>query len=253
MDKTYGAATGRVTRVRREGRRPVRGRIGPSRTTMVRKVLLACGILSSLLYVATVVLAPVWWEGYSSASQTVSELIAIDAPTRPLVVPLFTAYSLLVIAFGLGVWGSAGGKRVLRFAAVGLIGKEALGFVVTLFFPIHLRGVETTLSDTVHGLLTFAGVLFMLLAIGCAAAAFGKRFRLYSIATFLMLVVGGVLTGLDQPRLVANLPTPWMGVWERFNIYAYMLWVVVLAVALLRSRSERPKDALDGQNRPEGG
>jgi hypothetical protein len=56
---------------------------------MVRKLLLVCGILSSLLYVATVVLAAMRWEGYSSTSQTVSELIAIDAPTRPLVVPLF--------------------------------------------------------------------------------------------------------------------------------------------------------------------
>jgi hypothetical protein len=215
---------------------------------MVRKVLLVCGILSSLLYVATVVLAPTRWEGYSSTSQTVSELIAIDAPTRPLVVPLFITYSLLVIAFGLGVWGSAGRKRALRVAAVGLVGKEVLGLVVTLFFPIHLRGVEGTLSDTMHGILTFVGVLFMLLAIGFGAAAFGKWFRLYSIATFLMLIVGGVLTGLDQPRLEPNLPTPWMGVWERFNIYAYMLWVVVLAIALLRAQVKQPQDNLDGRS-----
>ena len=206
---------------------------------MVRKILLGCGIVSSVLYVATVVLAPRRWEGYSSSSQTVSELIAINAPTSPLVVPLFITYSLLVIAFGMGVWASAGRKRALRFAAVGLIGKEVLGFVVTLFFPMHLRGVEATLSDTMHGLLTFVGVLFTLLAIGFAATAFGKWFRLYSIATFLMLLVFGVLTGLDQPQLAANLPTPWMGVWERINIYAYMLWVIVLAIALLRAQKAR--------------
>jgi hypothetical protein len=213
---------------------------------MVRKVLLVCGVLSSVLYVATVVLSPMRWEGYSSTSQTVSELIAIDAPTRPLVVPLFLAYSVLVIAFGLGVWASAGVKRALRFAAIGLIGKEVLGLVVTLFFPMHLRGVEATLSDTMHGLLTFVGVAFMLLAIGFAATAFGKWFRLYSITTFLMLIVGGVLTGLDAPSMEANLPTPWMGVWERFNIYAYMLWVVVLAIALLRVNVERPKESDSG-------
>jgi hypothetical protein len=206
---------------------------------MVRKILLGCGIVSSVLYVATVVLAPRRWEGYSSSSQTVSELFAINAPTKPLVVPLFLTYSVLVIAFGMGVWASAGRKLALRVAAVGLIGKEVLGFVVTLFFPIHLRGVKATLTDNMHAILTIVGVLFMLLAIGFGAAAFGKRFRIYSIATFLMLVVGGVLTGLDQPKLEPNLPTPWMGVWERFNIYAYMLWVVVLAIALLRAQKAR--------------
>jgi hypothetical protein len=52
--------------------------------------------------------------------------------------------------------------------------------------------------------------------------------------------VFGVLTGLDQPRLAANLPTPWMGVWERISIFGYMLWVAVLAIALLRAQVERP-------------
>jgi hypothetical protein len=200
---------------------------------MVRKLLVVCGILSSLLYVATVILAPLRWEGYSSASQTVSELIAIDAPTKSLVVPLFIIYSLLVYAFAVGVWQSAGRKRALRFAAVGLAGKEVLGLMVTLFFPIHLRGVEGTLTDTMHGILTMVGVLFMLLAIGAGAAAFRIRFRLYSIGTFLLLILGGVMSGLDVSRMGANLPTPWLGVWERINIFAYMVWVVVLTIILL--------------------
>src|SRR5215213_2841040 len=170
---------------------------------MVRKILLGCGIVSSVLYVATILLAPRRWEGYSSSSQTVSELFAINAPTSGLVVPLFLTYSVLVIAFGMGVWASAGRKLALRVAAVGLIGKEVLGIVVTLFFPIHLRGVEGTLTDTMHGILTFVGVLFMLLAIGFAATAFGKWFRLYSIATFLMLVVDGGLGAHQHLRLHA--------------------------------------------------
>ncbi len=206
---------------------------------MVRKVLLVCGILSSVLYVAAIIVGALRWPDYSSASQTVSELIAIDAPTRPLVVPLFVAYGLLVYAFGAGVWQSAGRKRALRFASIGLVGKEVLGLVVTLFFPIHLRGVEGTLTDTMHGILTLAGNLFMLLALVSVATAFGTRFRLYSIATILLLVVGGALAGLDIPKIAANLPTPWVGVTERVNIYAYMLWVTVLAVVLLRAQRER--------------
>lgn len=211
---------------------------------MVRKILLSCGILSSLLYVATDILATKRWEDYSYTSQTVSELIAINAPTRSFVVPLFVTYSLLVYAFGAGVWRSTGRRRVLRFAAFGLVGKEALGLVVTLFFPIHLRGIEVTLTDTMHGILTMAGNLFMLLAIGCGAAAFGKRFRIYSMMTGVSLVVFGVLAGLAIPRLAANLPTPGIGVWERINIFAYMLWVVALAVILLRT--EKGSGSIEG-------
>ncbi len=75
----------------------------------------------------------------------------------------------------------------------------------------------------------------MMLAIGFGAAAFGMRFRLYSIATLVILVVFGALTGMNGPRIAANLPTPWVGVWERINIGVFLLWVVALATALLRA------------------
>ena len=206
---------------------------------MLRKLLLVCGMLSALLYVATVELAAMRWPGYSPSSQTVSELIGIGAPTRPLVLPLFVVYSLLVYAFGAGMWLSSGPKRALRVAAVGVIGKEVLGLIVTLLAPIHLRGVGGTLSDTMHGLLTLVGVVFMVLGVGFAAKAFGTRFRLYSAATIVIVIGFGIRTGLDQPRLAPNLPTPGMGIYERICIYAYLAWVVVLAIALLGASTER--------------
>jgi hypothetical protein len=42
------------------------------------------------------------------------------------------------------------------------------------------------------------------------------------------------LTFIEAPGIAANLPTPWIGVWERINLGVFLLWVVVLAVALLR-------------------
>jgi hypothetical protein len=40
---------------------------------------------------------------------------------------------------------------------------------------------------------------------------------------------------MDGPRIAANLPTPWVGLWERINIGAFLLWVIVLATMLLRA------------------
>lgn len=199
-----------------------------------KRVLLFCGIISSLLYIATDIFAASQWTGYSAFSQTVSELNGIGAPTRSLTISLWIIYSLLVYAFGASVWKSAEKNHALRFVAVGLIGKEVLGLAVTLFFPIHLRGIEPTLTDTMHGILTMVGNLFMLLALLSAAAAFRKRFGLYSILTSVVLIVFGVLSGTKIPLIASNLPTPWLGVWERLNIFAYMAWVIVLAIVLLR-------------------
>ena len=94
-----------------------------------------------------------------------------------------------------------------------------------------------TLSDTMHLALGAVTVFLMFLAIGFGATAFGKRFRLYSIASIVVLLAFGVLTFLDAPRLEANLPTPWIGLWERINISVFLLWVVVLATVLWRDRN----------------
>jgi Protein of unknown function (DUF998) len=205
----------------------------------MRKVLLVSGILSALLYVAMTLFVAMQWEGYSSASQTVSELSAIGAPTRRLWVSLVPVYAALVVAFGCGIWASAVGNRPLRVVGGVTIADGLLGFA---WPPMHLREVLAagggTLTDTLHLVFSAAAVLLMLLAIGFGAAAFGRRFRLYSIGTLVILGLFGALTALDAPGVAANLPTPWAGVWERLNIAAYLLWVVVLATILLRTSSE---------------
>lgn len=197
--------------------------------------MLVCGILASLLYVAMNIITAVLYEGYSAFSQTVSELSAIGAPTRPLWVSLGVVYSLLVIAFGWGVRHSASGSRPLRIAGVLFMAIGVIGF---FWPPMHQREVIAagggTLSDTLHIAFTFITVPLMMLAMGYGAAVFGKRFRFYSIASLVLMFAFGMLTGLDSSKLEANLPTPWMGVWERINIGLYMLWVVVFAMLLLR-------------------
>jgi hypothetical protein len=43
-----------------------------------------------------------------------------------------------------------------------------------------------------------------------------------------------MLSSLAIPDVKENLPTPWMGAFERINAYAYLGWLVVLAVTLIR-------------------
>lgn len=200
---------------------------------MVRKALLICGILSSLLYAATDILGGMRYEGYSFISQAISELAAIGAPSKPFVDRLFVTYGVLLAAFGIGVWISAGRERVLRIVG-GLLTGIAINGLAWNFSPMHMRGTEMALTDTMHVVHAAVASILILPAIGSGAAAFGNRFRLYSIGTILLLLVSVALTGLDAPRMEANLPTPWVGVMERINVYSYLLWVAVLSIALSR-------------------
>lgn len=208
---------------------------------MTRKIFLLCGILSSLLYIAMLIFVPMQYEGYNSTTQTISELSAIGAPTRPLWVILGIIYSLFITAFGWGIRQSADGNRRLRIAGTLLFVYGIIGQGWT-FAPMHQREVLAagggTLIDTMHiFVMSPVSSLFMLVSMGFAAAAFGNRFRFYSIATIIFLIGFGALTGMDGPDVEANLPTPLLGVWERIMLGVFLLWAVVLAIILLRKEN----------------
>ncbi|HEY9489934.1 MAG TPA: DUF998 domain-containing protein [Chryseosolibacter sp.] len=207
----------------------------PSR--YIQEALLFCGIISSLLYVAVNIIVPMYWDSYDVASQTVSELSAIGAPTRELWTVLCTPYTFLMIAFAWGVWISSKQNRNMRIAGGLLLAYGAVGLFWP-FAPMHLRESLAsgggTFSDTMHIALGAVTEVIFLLALGFAAVALGKPFRYYSIATFVVLLVFGVLTFLDAPGIAANQPTPLIGIWERINIGVFLLWVVVLAIILLK-------------------
>jgi len=200
------------------------------------KNLLICGILSSLLYVLMNIFVPLLFDGYNIPSQTVSELSAINAPTRTLWVFLAIVYILLFAAFGWGVWKSANGNRSLRIVATLIM---VYAIINVYWPPMHLRGNEPTLTDTLHIVWAMVTITMMMLIMGVGAAALGKSFRLYTIATFIVFLTFGVLIGIEAPGIPKNLPTPRIGIWERFNIGAYMLWVIMFAIALLhRQKTE---------------
>lgn len=203
-----------------------------------QKALLVCGIMSSLLYAALNIYVPMHWDAYNSASQTVSELSAVGAPTRRLWVWLSWPYTLLVTAFAWGVWKAGEKNRRLRIAGGLLVAYGALG-IIWPFAPMHLRqdlaAGGGTISDTIHITLGAVTEVFFLLSMGFAAAALGKGFRIYSIVTFILLLFFGVLTFIQAPNVGINAPTPYIGVWERVNIGLFLLWVIVLALILLRA------------------
>jgi hypothetical membrane protein len=208
---------------------------GTGKGNAVRTALLACGILSSLIYLATDVLGGMRYPGYSFTSQAISELMARGAPSEAFVDPLFLVYGVLALAFGVGAFREGAGRgRALRITGALLIAYAAVGLSGPTFFEMSPRGTGAVDGDLLHIVLTGVLVLLLLPAMGFGAFAFGKRFRAYSAATLLIVVAFGGLTAPYGARLAAGQPTPGFGILERIHVYAFLLWVAVLAVALLR-------------------
>lgn len=206
--------------------------------TIFKTILLYCGIISIVWYVAINIILPLQYEGYSMVSQTVSELSAIDTPTRLLWVGFCLPFSILTIGFGYGVWLSAGQSKLIRWTGIVIIADAIIGI---FWPPMHKREIIAagggTITDTLHIVWTFIHLVFVLLMIGFAAAASGKRFRVYSIVTVFLFFVFGILTATESPGMETGKPTPYIGIWERVNMGAYMLWVIVFAITLLKKES----------------
>ena len=201
---------------------------------MVRKLLVSCGAISSALYLVAIdVIAPLRYGGYHNfTSQMVSELMAIGAPTRNLLVWLFTPYNLLVFAFAAGVRASARGRRLMRLTAAALAGYGVMSSAGLFLFSMDLRGTLNSQRDALHIAATAVMSIFIVAAMAFGAFADGRWFRLYSFATVGVVLVFGGLAGFLAGPMPG--PTPWLGLAERVNIYATMLWMSLLAVLLWR-------------------
>jgi hypothetical protein len=208
---------------------------------MTRRILLPCGVLSPLVYLAADVVGGLRYKGYSFTSQAISELMATGAPSESFVDPLFIMYGVLMVIFGAGVLReSADDERALRIAGALLVGYAAIGLTGPIFFEMHQRGAGSVDADRPHIVLTGVLVLLTLLSIGSGALALGRRFRIYSFATIAILVIMGVASVPYGSRLATGEPTPAFGIIERILIYASLSWVAAFAVTLARRPRHRP-------------
>ena len=140
-------------------------------------------------------------------------------------------YNFLVFVLAMGVCASAGGKRATRFTAAALVGYSAVSTAGLLLFPMDVRGTVESQRDSLHIVATIAMSMFIVAVMAFGAFAHGMRFRLYSFATIAIVIVFGAWAGILARPMPG--PTPLLGLAERVNIYATMLWVAVLAVSFL--------------------
>jgi hypothetical protein len=200
----------------------------------MKRMLLLSGFLSSVIYVATDLVASLSYPGYSITGQNYSELLATGSPTRPWMLISAVLYNFLVACFAIAIWKTSQPSYKARVTGVIILGYAILSMVTPLFFQMDMRGAEPTPNGSLHPLMTAVMSLFIMLSMGSGAFLSGKRFMIYSFATIIIVIVFGLMTVNQVPDLEAGLDTPWMGLKERVNIYLTMLWFAVLSLYLFQ-------------------
>jgi Protein of unknown function (DUF998) len=200
------------------------------------KVLLLAGVASGLIYVVGDLVSAFVYDGsrpYSLRDQWISELTAYGSPVRPLMVTVITIHGLLGLAFAYGIVRAAGERRSLRWTGLVLVLAAAVSIWLHPFFPMSSRWMEHGFNDTMHATLTFTWGPIIFVAVALSAVAYRGWFRVFSIAALVAMMGFGVAAGIAIQGIEQN-DTPWAGAFERVNAYILMVWLVLLAVTMIR-------------------
>ncbi|WP_438447169.1 DUF998 domain-containing protein [Gorillibacterium sp. sgz5001074] len=188
----------------------------------MKRMLTVLGILSGLFYLAAVVTGDLLRDDYNALANSISELTLTGADYKEWMDLLFTLYNLSLLGFGLGLarsgpielsWTRLGGWVLTATAFFGLL---------MYFFPQDPRHTEATLAGTVH--LILAGILSPLTILAVLFLGLGVRrpraMRFYSYGSCLFILLTGGYTAL-------HIDSPYMGLYERFTILGFILWLIV--------------------------
>ena len=196
--------------------------------TAIDRIRSAGIIWGPAVFIASWAASGAMTEGYSPIRDHISDLDAIDAPTRPLM-------NLAFGAFGVATALAAGPLRRL----IGTPGAALIGANAILSFGIALAplGVSPE-GDRLHAVVAGLGYLALAATAPSAAPALARRSRALAAAS---VGVGAISFG----SLIASLlgPDETSGFWQRAGITTTDAWLItigLLAVAGYGATSQVP-------------
>lgn len=226
---------------------------GPTRSRWwsgrrIRRALLSAGIASAVVYVVGDVSSGLRYDGYSFRNQAISELSAFGSPVQPDMVTVILVHGVLLIAFGAGVLLVADQKPSRWIGAI-LMALGAVGFPTHTVWAMSSRGMKTGFNDTMH--MTMSVVFSVLVAVAMVLVALRYRgwFRRFSLVTLAVVIGFGTAASMAIRGIKQN-DTPWVGGFERMDAYAYLAWLVVLALVETR-RAFGPKGGVGNREESE--
>jgi hypothetical protein len=204
---------------------------------MDKKVLFYGGIFSPLIFLLNDIIGSIITPDYNPIIHAISELTQAGSQNTYLLGSILLFISALMgIIFGIGIISHYHYKHSKLLFTGGLL-LIIIGIFSSLtgtIFPMDPINGETTFAGTMHGNLVGLSVILtiltmLMIGVGLDKKKQWKSFKLYSIITILIMAIFGILSLVVIMHMIQL-----MGLFERIPVYAYSLWVFILAFKFLK-------------------
>lgn len=183
-------------------------------------------IIGPVTFISAWLAAGAVTRGYSPIRDHISDLDAVDAPTRPLMNAAFTTFALAV-----GVAAGPMRTRLGRPAAVAMYANALLSIGI-MVAPLG----RTPGGDRLHGLMAGLGYLALAGTAPSSAPALARRSPWMGRAS---IAVGAA----TMACLVASLIRPEKGFWQRAGITTTDAWLIAIGILGVTERDPFTREA----------
>ncbi len=200
-----------------------------------QKLLAVCGIAIPIIFVILMIVAGFLYEGYSHATQAVSELGGVEAQYPIVQNANFFIVAILIVAFAFGLHRGIGGGKGSRLGPI-LVGIFGIITVPQAFLPCDPGCGWESFTGALHNLTGLSGFLAVCIGILVTARRFKgdpnwQSYRRYSLITGVAALVSLVAwIGISKAAGVDAVN----GVLQRVFIGIVFLWIEVVAIRLFR-------------------
>jgi len=199
------------------------------------------GVVSFLSYTIAVIFSPMAYPGYNWMAQAVSDLSAINAPSRMLWNQLASLYGVCGIVCLMAVCIFIQGKfnTTLRMGIQLFTAMNWISFVGYSLFPLLDSGVNgTSLQDKMHLIVTILVVLssivsLVLIMIGGYRKKSYCSLAVWATIALLFMVFGAIGVGM--------VPSEYFGIPERFSVFAATGFNMILGLYLFNGFDKNPE------------
>jgi len=199
----------------------------------ITRIVSLFGFIASVFYFLHIILGRMYYNGYDPLSQAISDLTALNSPSKNIASIFSFIYGVFNVIFVIGFYKYFKGKinRIVTFGSGIFCNMVLITFFGYTFFPLSGAGYAGTFQDTMHIAVTIVVVILtiitiMLFSIGFLKTKKYKYIGITSIIAFIFLIIGAMLINI--------LPKEYFGIAERINVYTVIIYTGILSLWMNR-------------------